>query len=761
MGYKLCTAEKFSVAQDIARVIGASQSHKGYFEGNGYIVTWAIGHLVGLAEPEEYGYLSKEQIYKQKDIAYEQLPILPKEWKLIVLEKTAAQFEIVKGLMHRPDVDYIIDCGDMGPEGHILQWFIREKAGCTKPVKRFCATSMTDEAIKDAMGKLRDASDFMPVIRGEFCKKKADWMLGLSLSRAESLKYGTQINVGRVQSPTLAFVVNRYLEVRKFKATDYYTLSAIVDSAEPSFKIFWKADKQGLLPRNLVDGENRCLDKTTVRRMADDIIRQGTGKVIAVSCKKRGTERPQLYDIIELQRDANKRFGYSAAVTLAAAQALYQTQKVLSYPRTDSRYLTSDLSPYLVKTVESLSTIEKYKIEAERAITRGLNIDKRIVDDSKVTDHHALIPTSRIRDFDPNKMEPTAEEKRAGVTSEIMRDVLDLVLSRLLVALAPIYTYEQTDVTVEVAGGFHLTASGKKPLQYGWKAVQDCLLGKGEKEEDNGEDEQLFPALAEGQTVNISSCEVVSKKTTPPQLHTEASLLKEMQNAGQKIENGAILKGRGIGTQATRAEIIKGLFDTGVVENQGKGKTTYIVPTAKGLAVMRVLPPELYSAQITADWENKIALIVEGKLTEEQFLNDFIRFLCQKTDEIKAAEKADISFAAQREVFAECPWCGSPVYKWQGKSGEKITKTRYYCGGKCGLSIDSANPVFLSRMGRNLTAAEIKRLLEKGNISTKQCKSKAGGTYSGKFLLRKKDGVDRDGNPRKYADIEFEFTKSR
>lgn len=767
MGYKLCTAEKPSVAKDIARVIGANNYRDGYYEGNGYLVTWAVGHLVTLAEPEAYGYLPKTEIYGEKrEQAYAELPLLPKDWKLEVIEGVKNQYEIVKSLMHRDDVDYIIDCGDMGAEGHILQWLIRQKAECTKPVKRFCATSMTDEAIRDAMNNLRNADDFLPIIRGELCKKKADWMMGLSLSRAESLKYKTQINVGRVQSPTLAFVIGRYLEVKKFRITDYYTMVAKVNAPGGSFDVFWKMDKDSKLPLNVKDSAGRCLDKPTAERCAGEISNAGTGEVVSVSCVKRAADRPQLYDITELQRDANRKYGYSAAITLAAAQALYETQKVLTYPRTDSRYITSDLKPYLLERVKGIGTIAKYESVAEELVTRGLNIDKKIVDDSKVTDHHALIPTSKVKGFDTAGMKPTKAEAERGVTAEVMRNVLDLVLSRVLVALSPAYTYEQTDISVKVAGGFIFTASGKTPINPGWKAAQTAIMGEEQQEVETGADkdpEQQFPKLVNEQRVTILSCGVVQKKTTPPKLHTEATLLTEMENAGQKIENGAILKGKGIGTQATRAEIIKGLFDTGVIETLKKGKTNYIQPTEKGLAVMRVLPPELYSAKITADWETKIALIAEGKLSEQQFMDEFIVFLKQKTEEIKAAETADVAFLSQREIFAFCPWCKSPIYKWQEKNEKgRARRTRYYCSAtgdkSCGFSISTDNPLFKGRLQRNLTAPEAKKLIEKGFFVTTQCKRKTDGkTYSGKFSYTQQEGKDKQGRTKKYVKLDFEL----
>lgn len=748
MGYKLCTAEKPSVAKDIARVIGADKKENGYYIGNGYIVTWAVGHLVGLAEPEEYGFVPIQEMYtddEAKAKAYAELPLLPQDFKLIVLPTTKDQFKIVKELMHRPDVDYIIDCGDMGAEGHILQWFIREKAGNTKPVKRFCATSMTDEAILQAMNNLRNADDFLPIIRGEFCKKKEDWILGMSLSRALSIKYHTSINVGRVQSPTLGFVVKRYLEVVNFKETSYYTMKATMRAGTP-FTVSWEKDTDGIFPPEIKTSEGRILDRAAVERKCGEIKSCGKGEIAELVTSRKATDRPQLYDITELQRDANKKYGYSAAVTLATAQALYETQKVLSYPRTDSRYITSDLKPYMLERVKMIGTLDKYAAVAAELASAGLNIDKKIVDDSKVTDHHALIPTERIRNFSFESLIPTNEERQKGVTAETLRNVLDLVLTRMLVSFSAPYKYEQTNITVAFANGMKFKATGKRPVSEGWKSVQVRLNGKEKEEaEDETEAQQIFPSIQKGQIVALENCIVVSGKTTPPKLHTEATLLTAMENAGQHIENGAILKGKGIGTQSTRAEIIKKLFDTGVVETEMKGKTPYIKPTKKGITVIQILPPDLYSPKITADWEMKISEIVDGAETEESVLQQFEKYIRDKTEQIKSMTP-QVSFSKEKEVFGLCPWCGKPVYRYCDKDDKgKVTSTRYYCSEKCGWNLKLDDCTFKTRLGRSLSDAEAKRLIAKKIIVlTCQYQDKSKGTYKGEFTFYERiDGEKR------------------
>lgn len=737
MGYKLCMAEKPSVAKDIAAVIGATKRCNGYFEGNGYRVTWAVGHLVGIAEPEAYGFVPQEDMYgdgEMRKAAYDELPLIPEEFKLVVLEPTKEQFEIVKNLINSPETEEIINCGDMGAEGHILQWFIREKAGCKKKVRRFCATSMTEEAIRDAMNHLRPEEEFANIIKGEFCKKKADWIMGMSMSRVESIKYNTGINVGRVQSPTLYFVVKRYLEVNNFKVTNYYGMSA---EFKEGFSVFWNKDAEGIFPQDIKDSENRVLDKTAVAQKCEKIEHGKTGTVLEVEKKKKGTDRPQLYDITELQRDANRKYGYTAAVTLATAQALYETHKVLSYPRTDSRYITSDLKAYMPGRVKGIGTVaEKYKAVADALICDGLNIDKKIVDDGKVTDHHALIPTEKIEGFNIAELIPTDKEKRDGVTAETMKNVLDLVLSRVLLAFAKPYYYEQTNVSVR-CDDVVFTASGKKPIEYGWKKIKEQLNGAEKEDVDEEPDsEQIFPEIKKGQTVNIMNCTLVPKKTTPPKLHTEATLLTAMENAGATIEGGAILKGKGIGTQATRAEIIKKLFDSGYCETQSKGKVNYILPTAKGLTIIRVLPHELYSPKITADWETKIAEIADGKMTEQEFMEAFLTFIREKVREVKETDTG-IVFKKERQVYGTCPFCGGDIYRYQAK-GEK--KVKFYCSEKdCSFSVDTENPTVAAWTGKKLTEKQTLQLISKKNLVL-DCKKKNGdGTYKGKFTMFQKE----------------------
>lgn len=731
MGYILCTAEKPSVAGDIAKVIGATKKCTGYYEGNGYRVTWAVGHLVGLAEPEEYGYMSLKDMWdkenpQNKKEALSQLPMIPEEFKLIVLPTTRDQFKIMSNLMNDPECEYIIDCGDAGAEGHILQWFIRVKAGCRKPVKRFIATSMTDEAIMDAMQNLQPAEKYIPVINGEFCKKKADWIMGMSMSRGASITYNARVDVGRVQSPTLFFVVKRYLDVMSFKSKDFYTFKAHM---KEGFSVFFNKDTQSFFPQNSKDSDNRLLDRQIADKTANEIKSIGSGKITLFETQKRATDRPRLYDITELERDGNRIFGYTAEEVLKTAQSLYETHKITTYPRTDSRYITHDLAPLMIERVRDIATHNQYAQICNQLMADGLNIDKKIMDDSKVTDHHAILVTDKIRNYDLSKL------------SEIEKNILNLVITRMLVSFSDKYKYKETVVNVTFGNGMVFSASGKLPVSKGWKEIQEKLAGKyNDEEESNADEEQLFSNIELGQVVNLNKIEIQAKKTTPPKLHTEATLLTAMENAGASIEGGAILKGKGIGTQATRANIIKQLFDKGYVVNQQKGKIKYLVPTKQGISVIKVLPAELYSPKITADWENQIAEIVAGNITEQDFMDNFTSFIHKKLEQVINNKIENVDFSYEKSSVGKCPWCNSPVYEGELKDKDGKPFKNVYCSNRdCKMSIRFDDLAFNMRSGgKKITMSQMKKLLEKGEIEV-NCLSKTKTPYKGICKLEKSD----------------------
>lgn len=725
MGYILCTAEKPSVAKDIANVIGAVTKKEGYYEGNGYRVTWAVGHLITLAEPEEYG-----EEYKDRNNV-ELLPILPNQWKFSIIESVKSQFYIMKKLMVSDECDYIIDCGDMGETGHYLQWLIRMYAGVEgkKTVKRFCATSMTDEAIRTAMNNLRDIKEFDGIIRGALCKAKGDWIVGMSLSRLFSAKYHSNLTVGRVQTPTLYFVYKRWLDVMNFKSVKYFQLE--VDFKE-NFKCWFVRDNEKRLSEG-TDEENRIIDITVAKKLAELFVKGGTGTVLRLETKNKATDRPQLYDITELERDGIKIFGYTAAQVLETAQSLYETHKVTTYPRTDSRYITSDLESYMETRVKEISSLNEYKDVAKEILNHGLNIDKKIVDDTKVTDHHAIIVTEKIKGFDMN------------ILSEREKNILNLVIRRMLISFSPKFLYKETVIEVGLSNDFVVASKGKMIVSKGWKEIEEKLAKKNKLEPEPEEDElelQIFKDVKQGQVVNINGVTIIDKQTVPPKLHTEATLLTAMENAGTMIkdlEYRKILKGHGIGTQATRAEIIKKIKDVGYITTEKKGKINYLVPTKKGYSAVRIFPTELLSPSLTAEWESKLSKVADGTFTEKQFMEEFEEFIIDVVNRYKNITVEGLDFSS-REVLGQCIWCGSDVVQgsFKDKNGNKVEN--YYCINKeCKFAFKKDDLIFKGRTGRNLTKTDVKKILKNKSITVK-CKAKNGNEYDCYFEVINNNG---------------------
>lgn len=745
MGYKLCTAEKPSVAKDIAEVLGANTLKEGYYEGNGYRVTWAVGHLITLAEPEAYG----EQYLDRKNIDI--LPILPSNWKFAIIDKTKKQFYVMKKLMTDPNCDLIIDCGDTGETGHYLQWLIRMYAGVEGkvPVKRFCSTSMTEEAIKSAMNNLRDVKEFEGIIKGALCKAKGDWIVGMSLSRLFSAIYHCNLTVGRVQTPTLYFVYKRWFEVMNFKPIKYYHIE--VDFLE-NFKCWFTKDTDKKLSVG-TDEEDRIIDRLTAEKLSalfkDERVGGGKGTITRFETKNKATDRPQLYDITELQRDGNIIYGYTAAQVLETAQSLYETHKVTTYPRTDSRYVTSDLEPYLPIRLQQIATIDSYKEVAEHLLDKGLNIDKKIVDDDKVTDHHAIIVTEKIKNFDMT------------VLSEREKNILDLIIKRMLVSLSPRYLYKETVIDVTMSyGNFVLSAKGKTVVSKGWKAILD-RLNKDMIIEENNTDEsdevQIFGDLSVGQVVNVKDTRILDKQTTPPKLHTEASLLLAMENAGNTIMDNSeyrqILKEReGIGTPATRAEIIEKIKNVGYIREEKKGKTAYLVPTKKGYSAVKIFPTQLLSPALTAEWEYKISKVAKGTFTEQQFMLEFEEFMIDIVKKYKDVYVEGLDFS-DKESLGKCLWCGSDVVQgaYKDKEGKKIET--YYCTKKeCKFGFMKDNVVFKGRTGRSISKSDIKKLLKNKSLTIK-CQAKNGNEYECYFEVVENNGYSnlKPGLPPKKA----------
>lgn len=521
--YTLCVAEKPSVAEEIAHILNADKKNtaEGYYEGNGYLVTWCVGHLVGLAEPEAY---SENFRMWSMDV----IPLIPAKWKLTIIENTKHQFYNVKKLLNREDVELVIDCGDYGPQGHYIQWLVRVMSGCKKPVKKLCAKSITDNELRRAFTELEDINKFNYIIVGQFTKAKADWIIGMCLSRYFSVKYrenlnkGEVLSVGRVQSATWNFVVERYYEIKNFVPKPYYQLQITTENGVKA--IYY-------------DGNNNKIDdEYKAKEIEVNLRKQNKACVENVIIEHKMLNRPQLYDITSIQRDGSRLYDYSPEEVLQALQNLYE-KKLMTYPRTDSRYLNTDVAEEMQQRIQDISLIKQYSVVAETLLKKGLNLDKRIVDNKKIEDHHALIVTENIKNV--NFLELTTKEK----------NILNLVISRMLLAFDTVMKYDETRVYLNVAGHVFQT-SGITVVDEGWKKTEKKLFHKQEKQNDN------LPKMDIGEEIPVTEINRLCKKTQPPQPYTYDTLLAAMKNAGDKIEIGDEMVPMGIGTGATRAGII-------------------------------------------------------------------------------------------------------------------------------------------------------------------------------------------------------------
>ena len=590
MGKSLILAEKPSVGRDLAKVLKCNVNKGSYIEGNKYIVTWAMGHLVGLMDPEGYD-------NKYKEWKMETLPMLPKHMKLTVLKKTGKQYNEVKKQLLRNDVNEIIIATDAGREGELVARWIIEKAGVKKPLKRLWISSQTNKAILDGFKNLKDAKEYENLYKAAVCRAEADWLVGLNVTRALTCKHNAQLSAGRVQSPTLAMIVQREEEIRNFKPVDYWCLNAKTDR----FMLNWVNEK----------GNN----STFKEEIADSIVNKckgQNGEVLEVKKTTKKKYSPALYDLTELQRDANKIWGYSAKQTLNLMQRLYENHKVLTYPRTDSRYVTSDIVATIPERLKAVSFGE-YRVAAQQILNTGVKANKNYVDNSKVSDHHAIIPT---------------EEKGslANLSSD-EKHIYDLVVKRFLSVLLPAYEYEQTTVTVNI-GKETFSAKGNITKSKGWKILYDNL--------NDDEDSQELPHLNKGDNIIIKSVNKVKKQTTPPARFNEATLLSAMESPQKyiNIEKDAaktLNETGGLGTVATRADIIEKLFNSFVIEKKGKD----IYPTSKGKQLIELVPKDLKSPLLTAKWESQLDQIAKGKRDNLSFIKEMKNYSVALVEDVK------------------------------------------------------------------------------------------------------------------------------
>ena len=674
MSFQLVIAEKPSVARSIAAVIGATEKQTGYWQGGGYLVSWCIGHLVSFAEAGQYD----EKYCKWK---YEDLPILPQPWQFIVPDEKKQQFEVLRALLNRPDVDSVTAATDAGREGELIFRFVYQMAGCTKPVKRLWVSSMEDAAIREGFANLRPDSDYDALYQSALCRAKADWLVGINATRLFSVLYHKTLTVGRVQTPTLKMLVDRDAKILRFQKEKYYTVGIQSGSL--------KADSGRIASMD----EANTLKSTCA----------GTSAICTSIKRERKTEQPpKLYDLTTLQREANRLFGFTAKQTLDYAQQLYE-KKLLTYPRTDSQYLTEDMGQTAQHLVSDLLGLLPF--------AQGLGLTPevgRILNSKKVSDHHAIIPTS--------------EFVKQGFTglAESESKLMNLVCSKLLCAVAAPHEYETVTAVFSCAGN-EFTAKGKTVLVPGWKEI-DQRFRSNLKADTEEEVLNTLPEPAEGQSFSVMA-NVSEHFTSPPKAYTEDTLLSAMERAGAE-DMPEEAERKGLGTPATRAAILEKLVQMGFVQRKGK----QLVPTKDGINLAVVLPESLTSPALTAEWENRLTEIAKGSADPDEFMAEIEAQVRQlvKTYSCISADKQNL-FQSERVIIGKCPRCGENVYEG---------KKNFYCGNRSCQFVMWKNDRFFEQRKKAFTPKIAAALLKNGKAKVKGLYSeKTGKTYDATVLL--------------------------
>ncbi len=629
----LIIAEKPSVGRDIARVLGCKNHNHAYIEGDKYIVTWALGHLVTLADPDAYD--KRYATWRLED-----LPILPDKMKLIVMKGAGKQFGVIKKMIHRGDVGSVVIATDAGREGELVARWILYKAHNKLPLKRLWISSVTDKAIREGFRNLKDARQYENLFRAAEARAEADWIVGINASRALTTKYNAQLSCGRVQTPTLAMVASRDALIRNFKPQSYYEVDAVTGKGNLS----WVSEK----------GQTRIFSKDK----ADGLIKKLTGERLKVTSVKRAEKKkhaPELYDLTTLQQEAYKHYGYSAKKTLSIMQRLYEQHKVLTYPRTDSRYLTSDMANTLEERVRACG-VGEHRPAAFKLLKAGIKPSSRFINDQKVSDHHAIVPTEES----PIPGNLDTEENR----------IYEMVVRRFLAVFMPPYAYSQVTVHAEAAGEV-FTAKGSVALQQGWKSLY--------KNELSDQNQSVLEDFAQGETLAVKAYRVKAGKTSPPPLFNEGTLLKAMENPSKYLEHkedkySKILgQTGGIGTVATRADIIEKLYNSFLIESTPDGMR----PTSKGKQLLGLVPEDLKSPDLTAQWELRLDAISKGKEQKVQFLHEMRGFAKRAVKEIDTSAK---SYKHDNMTREKCPECGKFLLKVKGKRGEMLVCQDRECG---------------------------------------------------------------------------------
>ena len=691
---QLIITEKPSVAKSIASALGVTSRADGYFEGGGWLISWCIGHLVGLADAAAY-----DDRYKKW--RYEDLPILPDPFRYVVSEEKAAQFHILRSLMERSDVTKLVNACDAGREGELIFRLVYEAAGCSKPFSRLWISSMEDAAIREGFADLRPGADYDPLYQSALCRQKADWLIGINASRLFSVLYHRTLNVGRVQTPTLAMLADRDGKIVLFRKEKYHHVRLTLEGTEAvSEKILAMEDAQAI--RDACDGQ---------RAVCVSLVRE-----------KKTEKPPKLYDLTTLQREANRVFGYTAKQTLDYAQSLYE-KKLLTYPRTDSRYLTDDMAEIASVVLHLAARVPPFD-----ACPEFFPDVLALVNDKEVSDHHALIPTLELEKADVPAL-PVGE-----------RNILLLVCCKLLCAAAEPFVYEAVTATFD-CGGHTFTAKGKQVLSQGWRAIQEVFRSSLKEKPEDEDAEGVLPALTEGQVFEPVSASVTAHFTSPPKPYTEDTLLSAMENAG-KEDMPDEAERKGLGTPATRAAIIKKLVSGGFVERKGKN----LIPTKAGVNLVTVLPELLTSPKFTADWEQRLNEVAKGQASPEDFMDGIEAMAAELVKKYShISEDGQKLFQPEKETVGLCPRCGKPVYEG---------KKNFACSDRACQFVMWKNDRFWTSRRKEMTQKMAADLLKKGRTSVKGMWSeKKGSTYDAVVIL--------DYTGGKYVNFKLEFPKRK
>ncbi|MED2839026.1 DNA topoisomerase III [Bacillus wiedmannii] len=646
MAKSVVIAEKPSVARDIAKVLKCTKKGNGFLEGDKYIVTWALGHLVTLADPETY-----DNKYKTWNL--EDLPMLPERMKLVVIKQTGKQFNAVKHQLTRNDVNELIVATDAGREGELVARWIIEKAKVNKPIKRLWISSVTDKAIKDGFANLKPGKAYDNLYASAVARSEADWYIGLNATRALTTRFNAQLNCGRVQTPTVAMIANREDEIKNFKAQTYYGIEA---QTANQLKLTWQD----------ANGNSRSFNKEKIDGIVKGLDKHNA-TVVEIDKKQKKSFSPGLYDLTELQRDANKKFGYSAKETLNIMQKLYEQHKVLTYPRTDSRYISSDIVGTLPERLKACG-VGEYRPLAHKVLQKPIKSNKSFVDDSKVSDHHAIIPTEGYVNF--------------SAFTDKERKIYDLVVKRFLAVLFPAFEYEQLTLRTKI-GNETFIARGKTILHAGWKEVYENRF----EDDDVTDDvkEQLLPHIEKGDALTVKLIMQTSGQTKAPARFNEATLLSAMENPTKYMDTqnkqlaDTLKSTGGLGTVATRADIIDKLFNSFLIEKRGKD----IHITSKGRQLLDLVPEELKSPTLTGEWEQKLEAIAKGKLKKEVFISEMKNYTKEIVSEIKSSDK---KYKHDNISTKSCPDCGKPMLEVNGKKGKMLVCQDRECGHRKNVS---------------------------------------------------------------------------